>query len=240
MEATERSLLDLLDLQKIDSRIDVLEHRKRNLKEQADLDDLTQRLQVAQKQLGEQKAVHDEIALRQRKLDGDIEMIRAKADAEQQKMETGDVTNARELSALHAEVESLKRRINTLEDADLEVMEEKETAEHELARLEAETADLVSQVEVATAARDKASAQIDEELAVARAERVQWAPKIPADLMELYDDLRVSKKGIAAAALEGDTCLGCHMKLAAQDVGRMRKEKGLQRCEECRRILVVV
>lgn len=240
MEATEHNLLDLLDLQKIDSRIDVLEHRKRNLKEQAELDALNEKLAICEKQLGERRAVFDEISMRQKKLDLDIEMLRAKLDSEQQKVASGNVASARELAGLHAQIDSLKRRIASQEDLDLEVMEEKEQAEKELQTVEAEAAELAEAVAAAAAARDDASAQIDVELEQARGERMEWAPKIPSDLLEFYDDLREGHNGIGAAALEGDTCLGCHMKLPAQEVARIRKERGLQRCEECRRILVVV
>lgn len=229
-----------MDLQKIDSRIDVLEHRKRNLKEQAELDALTEKLQICEKQLGERKAVFDEIATRQKKLDLDIEMLRAKLDSEQQKVASGNVASARELSGLHAQIESLKRRITSMEDSDLEVMEEKEQSEKELEVMEAEAAELRQAVSTAAAARDAASAQIDVELEAARGERIAWAPKVPPDLLEFYDDLREGHNGVGAAALEGDTCLGCHMKLPAQEVARIRRERGLQRCEECRRILVVV
>lgn len=218
----------------------MLEHRKRNLPEQATVDTLTERLTDLEKRLGEQQAVFDEIASRQKKLDGDIDSLRAKIDGEQKKMDSGDVTSARELAALHAEIESIKRRVTTLEDADLDVMEEKETAEKELDALKRETDSVAAEVEQATNARDRASGQIDAELAEARSERAEFVPKVDPELLELYDDIRASRAGIGAAPLQDGTCQGCHMKLPAQEVARIQKEKGLQRCEECRRILVVV
>jgi predicted nucleic acid-binding Zn-ribbon protein len=57
--------------------------------------------------------------------------------------------------------------------------------------------------------------------------------------LSLYDSIRASKNGVGAAALVGGTCQGCHTQLPAREVERMRAEGGLQRCDNCRRILVV-
>jgi predicted nucleic acid-binding Zn-ribbon protein len=58
--------------------------------------------------------------------------------------------------------------------------------------------------------------------------------------LSLYDTIREQKHGIGAAALEQGTCQGCHTKLPQKEIERMRAEGGLQRCDNCRRILVIV
>jgi predicted nucleic acid-binding Zn-ribbon protein len=62
---------------------------------------------------------------------------------------------------------------------------------------------------------------------------------LPQELVALYEKIRAAKGGVGAAALEQGTCQGCHTKLPAREVERLRAEGGLQRCENCRRILVV-
>jgi predicted nucleic acid-binding Zn-ribbon protein len=71
------------------------------------------------------------------------------------------------------------------------------------------------------------------------AARTALSAKFDRELLALYDDLRASKGGVGAAALSDDTCLGCHIKLPAQEVARVRSTPGMAFCDECGRILVV-
>jgi len=57
--------------------------------------------------------------------------------------------------------------------------------------------------------------------------------------LELYEELRPQKKGVAAAALIDGVCQGCHEKLSAMEVDRLKHADGVKRCEYCRRILVL-
>lgn len=239
MDPSHQNLLDLLELQKIDLQIDVLENRLRALPEQEELDTLEQRLSDLQKRLGEQQTVVGAIVQRQTKLEDDIEQIEVKVKADDQRLYSGDVANPKELAALQAEIESLKRRRMTLEDSDLEVMEEREVAEKELTLLVNEESSLKEDIEKVSRKRDAASGEIAVRLKELRIEREKWVPKIEQELLDVYDDLRASKGGIGAAALVGGTCQGCHMQLPAQEVERIKKATGLVKCDECRRILVV-
>jgi uncharacterized protein len=83
------------------------------------------------------------------------------------------------------------------------------------------------------------TSEIDSELKTHESERVEIASTIPDELLSLYDKLRETKHGVGAAALENGTCQGCHTKLPAKEVERVKAEGGLQRCDNCRRILVV-
>jgi predicted nucleic acid-binding Zn-ribbon protein len=240
VDASRETLKELLELQKIDSTIDRLEARRRNLPEQAELDALADRLASLERAIGEQQAVVDEIARRQHKLEGEIDMISAKIEREEGKLYGGEIANPKELSDLQEEVVSLKRRRSNLEDQDLEVMEEREQAEKELAPLLEEAKEVRNAIEAARNRRDHANADLIAHLNQAKEERTQWAPKFDPELLGLYDSLRASKGGVGAAALTDGVCQGCHMRLPAQEYERVRKSEGLIRCDECRRILVVV
>lgn len=240
VEATRESLLELLELQKIDSAIDLLTSRLHNLPEQAVLDDLEERQRTLEAQVGEREASLDEVAGRQRKLEVEIENIGLKIAAEENRANTGDFASARELSSIAAEVESLKRRRTRFEDEDLEVMEEREQAERELDGLRARLGDLHRQVAEAIESRDLAAGAVGDDLRTFKERKQHWVPRIDPELLSFYNDLRAAKHGVGAAALQGNTCQGCHMQLPAQEVVRVRASQGLVRCDECRRILVVV
>ena len=62
----------------------------------------------------------------------------------------------------------------------------------------------------------------------------------PADLINLYERLRVQHGGVGAAALRRGRCEGCHLSLNTVDLNAIRAAAAdeVLRCEECRRILV--
>ncbi|HVL49994.1 MAG TPA: C4-type zinc ribbon domain-containing protein [Actinomycetota bacterium] len=239
VEASRQSLLELLELQKIDSIIDRLTARLHNLPEQEELDSLEDRQRTLESRVGEREAALDEVAGRQRKLDTEIDNIGRKIAGEEARVNSGDISSPRELASVGAEIESLKRRRTRFEDEDLEVMEERENLEKELAGLRAELEALQAQVAQAIVRRDEAGGEVGQDLETARERKQGWVPRIEPGLLAFYDDLRKSKGGVGAAALKGSMCLGCHMQLPAQEVARVRAAEGLSRCDECGRILVV-
>jgi predicted nucleic acid-binding Zn-ribbon protein len=75
-------------------------------------------------------------------------------------------------------------------------------------------------------------------MAQRNAERAGLLPSFDEDLLDLYEDLRRQKRGVGAAALVDGVCQGCHQKLSAMELSRLKKVQGVKRCEYCRRILV--
>ncbi|MGQ0679013.1 MAG: zinc ribbon domain-containing protein [Actinomycetota bacterium] len=239
MDASPQQLLELVELQKVDSAIDRLNSRRRNLSEQHDLEILEDKLAAAEGEAGEQRVVFQEASGRQKRLENEIETLDLKIAMELRRLNSGDVANPRELSALSAEVEALRRRKSKLEDNQLEVMEEAEGVEKAMAGLDSEIESLAQQVEEAVVKRDQANLELASELEAAQPRREHWAARIAPDLLRFYTELRGTKGGVGAAMLQGSTCLGCHMQLPAQEVERLRRTPGVLKCDECGRILVV-
>lgn len=234
------TLRRLLDLQAEDTAMTRLRERRASLPEAARLaevrdllEELTADLEIARKQ-------NDEIVREQSRLEGEIELIDAKSGREEQRMMSGKVANPKELSALQAEIESLKRRRSGVEDQLLDVMVQREGSEATVEKLESERVQATSESEQLTATVSRLSGDIDAELTEHETKRQELAATIPEDLIVLYEKIRSAKHGVGAAALQGGTCSGCHTKLPAIEAERIRKERGLQRCDNCRRILVVV
>jgi predicted nucleic acid-binding Zn-ribbon protein len=240
VDVSREQLIDLLELQKIDSTIDRLEARRRSLPEQAELEKLEDRLSEVEAAFAEQQAIVDEISAQQRKLEGDIEIVSTKIQKDEARLYSGEFTNPKELTDLQGEVESLRRRKSSLEDQDLEVMERKEEAEKVLSPLVEQIEQLRQAIAEATERRDRAAGETQTQLEAARAEREHWPPKFDPELLELYDNLRGAKGGVGAAALIDGTCQGCHMRLPSQEFERVRASQGLVFCDDCRRILVVI
>ncbi|MGH2751756.1 MAG: zinc ribbon domain-containing protein [Actinomycetota bacterium] len=238
-DVTPAALRRLLDLQAEDTAIRQLETRWAALPEAQQLAELNESLSELEADLDIAGKQRDEIERDQSRLEGEIRLLEDKITREEQRMFSGSVANPKELSALQAEVESLKRRHAGLEESLLDVMVQGESAVETWQRLTSERE--------ATAARTKELGdqvaeiknEIDSALARHHEQRAAMAPEIPESVHELYERLRDQKGGVGAAALVGGTCEGCHTKLPNKEVERLRAEGGLQRCDNCRRILVV-
>ncbi len=237
--ATATDLQRLLDLQAEDSAIKRLEERKTALPEaqrlaeiKEQLDEITSDVAVAESR---SKAIH----LDYDRFEGEIEIVDTKIAKEEQRLFSGAVSNPKELGALQAEVEMLKRKKSELEDQLLEVMEQREQALSTHERLRSEQSEMSSESDRLSKEVESITHDIEAQLASHNAKRTETAAEIPDDILNLYDEIRAAKGGIGAAALESGTCQGCHTQLANKEVERLKSEGGLQRCDNCRRILVV-
>ena len=239
-EVDPAALRRLLEVQENDSAIARLNHRKVTLPEAARLAEVSDALaeleadlEIARKQLGEINRESD-------RLEGEMKILDQKIEREEKRLFSGAVSNPKELSALQAEIAMLKRKRGELEDALLEVMVQRDDAAATEERLEEERRSASSEVDSLREQVSTLTGDIERELAEHSSERERLVADIPDDLLALYDSLRHSKNGVGAAALRGDTCEGCHTTLPAREVERLRSEGGLQRCDNCRRILVVL
>ena len=239
MDVDAPSLHQLLALQTEDTAIKRLEDKRSSLPEAARLAEVNQTLAELNSDLDIATKQHDEVAREQDKLEGEIAIADQKISREEERLFSGAVSNPKELGALQAEVAMLKRKRSELEDQLLEVMVQKEDAVGTLERLRAEQAESSQTADNLTRRVAQLIEEIDRELEDHGAKRAAALAPIPDELVALYEKIRSTKNGVGAAALEAGTCQGCHTKLPNKEVERIRTEGGLQRCENCRRILVV-
>jgi uncharacterized protein len=182
----------------------------------------------------------DDLTAEQKKVDQDVEAVKTRRARDRDRMDQGLVTNPKDLERMQHELGSLERRISSLEDEELEVMEKLEDAQRELDELQRLVAETDERLHALTATRDEKLAEIDARLQQVQADRGPAAEGLPADLLALYDRLREQKGGVGAAALRARECGGCRLSL---DSVELTRSKGLPddevvRCEECQRILV--
>ncbi len=155
-------------------------------------------------------------------------------------MDRGLVSNPKDLERMAHELQSLERRITSLEDEELEVMARLEDAQRTLDSLEAQVAAADERLAALAAAREEKVAAIDAELIDVEAQRGPSVEGLPADLLGLYDKLRTSKNGVGAAELRARQCGDCRLSLDKAELSAIRSAPAdlVVRCEECQRILV--
>jgi predicted nucleic acid-binding Zn-ribbon protein len=182
----------------------------------------------------------DDLAVEQRKVDADVEQVKTRRERDQQRMDQGLVSNPKDLQRMQQEMESLQRRITSLEDDELEVMERLEEAQHTLDAVTAQLAETDARLAELGAARDRKASGLEQDLGEVEQRRGPVVADVPADLLALYDRLRESKGGVGAALLRARRCEGCNLDIDNAELAQIRSASSddVIRCEECSRILV--
>jgi len=182
----------------------------------------------------------DDLTREQKKADQDVEQVKARRTRDQDRMDKGLVTSPKDLERMQQELVSLSRRISELEDTELEVMEQLETAQADRARLTERLAAIDARTTELTVSRDATAGDVTREAGQVTDQRKVVADGVPADLLALYEKVRAQKGGVGAAALRARRCGGCSLELTAADLGTIAKAPldEVLRCEECNRILV--
>ena len=182
----------------------------------------------------------DDLTAEQKRADLDVEQVKTRRERDQGMIDAGQVKDPKALERMLGELQSLHRRITSLEDVELEVMERLETAQNSLESRSAELAAMDDEETELRAAFQQKAGDLQNELTAVEAERSTIAVGLPADLLALYEKLRAQKDGVGAAALRRRECEGCRLTLNASDLGIIAKAPTdeVLRCEECNRILV--
>lgn len=240
MKADPADQLRLLDVQRIDSRIDQLRHQLQTLPELAELDALRQQRADLDNRVRDARIVVDDLTSDQEKVDADVESVRARRERDRARMDSGQVSNPKDLQRMQHEMESLEKRVSDLEDEELEVMARLEDAQRDADSLAARLDEVMQRGRDTVAARDRRTSEINAELAEAETERGPAVEGMSGDLLGLYDKLRSSKGGVGAAELRARQCGGCMLTLDAAEITAIkgRPEDDVVRCENCQRILV--
>ncbi|MEV4098601.1 zinc ribbon domain-containing protein [Streptosporangium saharense] len=239
MKAAPAAQKRLLDLAELDSVVDRLAHRRRTLPELAEIDELSAKVARLATQVIAAETEAGDLAREQAKAEVDVDAVRVRAERDQKRLDSGQVSSPKDLASLQSEIASLHRRQSDLEEVVLEIMERREAADAQATKLSAERDELATTRGGAEDRRDAAFAEIDKEAGEAKAKRATVTADIPADLLALYDKLR-DQFGVGAAMLQGGRCLGCRTSLSIAEINRIKaaSHDEVIRCEECRRILV--
>lgn len=238
MKADPDAQRRLLDLQAIDTALAQLAHKRRNLPEHAELDRLAREIAGLDDERVRAQVGVDDIDRDIERLERDIEQVRARADRDRSRLDAG-TGPARELEALQHELGTLSRRQGELEDAELELMEKRETAQAELDEVTTKLTSTRGVRDATEARRDEALADVAKDEEFRQSGRAPLVADLPAELIALYEKIREST-GIGAALLRAGRCEGCRLELSGVERARVKgaDPDEVVRCEECGRILV--
>jgi predicted nucleic acid-binding Zn-ribbon protein len=227
----------LLDVQAIDTALAQLAHRRKTLPELAEIDAVAREVSALEDERVRAQVAVDDLDRDITRFEKDIEQVRARKEKDQKRLDAGAAM--REIEGLQHELASLNRRQSELEDAELELMEQRESAEQTLASVRKQLAEALERRAAAEARRDAAVAEITKEQEFKAASRGPLIADLPTDLVTLYDKIRTDS-GLGAALVRSGRCGGCRIELYGADLARVKSAPAdeVVRCEECRRIMV--
>lgn len=226
--------LNLYRLQKLDTVIDNKESRLEEI--EAILKD-DQQLKDAEKQLEKAKATEKEIRIQLNQIVDKVEAQRIKRKTTQASLFSGNIKNPKALQDLQMESEALARYIAQLEDEQLEKMIAFEDAE----RIVKQSTKQVEQVRAASIENNAAllgeRSKLQEDLSRLGKEKQAVIASIPQKTLNLYNQLRKTKRGVAVASMTDGGCSICGQALTPADLQSLRAGNRLVYCPSCGRIL---
>jgi predicted nucleic acid-binding Zn-ribbon protein len=232
--------LALLSVQEKDSALAQLAHRRAALPENARIQELTARAEELTGQRVEAETQVGDLERAQKKFDAEVELVRQRRVRDEERLSSGVITNPKDLSSLQHELGALDRRISSLEDEELEIMEQLEQAQALVAEIANELEAVQADLSEVSAARDIAVQEIDTETLELQTARDAAAAGVDPGLAELYEKVRAQHGGVGAAALRARRCEGCRLEINGADLREIaaKPDDEVLRCPECSRILV--
>lgn len=240
MKATQDVQLRLLDLQATDTTRAQLAHRRATLPELAELDRLSIQTDEAAAAVAQVSTKLDGLDQHIRALEREVDSVRTRARRDQERMDAGTVSSAKELSSMQHEVQTLASKQRDLEDRELELMEQREAVDAEVSAASRQLDQLSRAHALTVERRDTSYVEIDADDAAALVLHDQLVAQLPAELVAKYEQLRVRNAGVGAAALRARRCQGCQLELFGTALAQLHSapEEEVVYCEECGRILV--
>jgi predicted nucleic acid-binding Zn-ribbon protein len=233
--SVEDKLKNLLQLQKIDSKLDEIQVLKGELPmEVSDLEDEITGLNARQTRIEEEINGISEFIEGKKTMVKDSEALIAKYEKQSE-----NVKNNREFEAINKEIEDQQLEIKLCEkhirDANEELTEKikaLDLAKKAVASKEGVLNHKKSELEKIIADTEKEETALNKNSADARGH-------IDERLMYSYDRIRNSyRNGLAVVAVDRDACGGCFNSIPPQRQSEIRLHKKIIVCENCGRILV--
>jgi uncharacterized protein len=233
----QRSLLELAEL---DAELSRIAHRAKRLPEQQQLEQVQADHRAANDRLAALRIAMEDLDAQIAKFDNEIDAVRGREDRDRSLLDSGRV-DAKQLTELQRELETLERRQSSLEDSLLEVMERREELQAQQAGELAAIDELQNALTDAQKTRDDAVAAIEQTRHQCVSRRDELVAALDADLVALYERQRAGG-GPGAGLLQGRRCGACRIEIDRGELQRIAAaaEDDVLRCPECGAILLRV
>lgn len=233
--SVEEKLSAVLELQKIDSKVDEIKTLKGELP--MEVKDLEDEIEGLKTRLSNVNAEIDSISsFVQQKNDNKKDAL---AQIKKLEKQQENVKNNREFEAINKEVEYQELEVQVadkhMRDAELELGGRIDVR----TRTEAKINNLTEALEAKKNELEKIIAETEKEEAALTRESDKAKEHVDARLLSAYERIRASySNGLAVVPIVRDSCGGCYNVIPPQRQSEIRQRKKIIVCEHCGRILV--
>jgi predicted nucleic acid-binding Zn-ribbon protein len=148
-----------------------------------------------------------------------------------------EVKTNREYTAMLHEIEAAQNDIRVREDRILEIMMEADELTASLKKNEAELKIAEKDIAAERTALDAEMAQLRSDIERAAAERQKLAAEIDRSVLGVFEQVAKSRRGVAVAEAKNGHCTICHVRLRPQVFNEIRRNAAIIQCDSCQRIL---
>jgi hypothetical protein len=230
-------------MQHVIEKLLVLQERDRRiLRVREQLARLDPERQEFQTRAAATQAALEALKTRIKQIETDRKKLELEADSRKQQIERYALQQFQtkrneEYKALAHEIDTCKQNITELEDRQLDLMEQAETLQKQVAAAQREAAEtrLLAEGQLREMAAREQS--LREELTALESNRDQLTSQIEERLLHQYERLVQHKGGNAVVGIEHGVCGGCHMRFPVQLMVSCQAAKDLVTCPNCGRIL---
>ncbi|MEC9466708.1 MAG: C4-type zinc ribbon domain-containing protein [Myxococcota bacterium] len=230
----QKELINLFEIQKIDSEMFQLQERRKTLAE---------KLETLESQVnglgGEIASLESEMGV----FEKEAKTLESTVQAEKLKIKKWEarlkeIRNQREFLALSREIDGAKKSVERAEERTLEIWKSKEAVEQKLEDIRDKQTDLGVQ---ANDERDNVKSSIadfEEQSTQSAARREELSGGVPASIMRLYDQVRAKRRGVGLAEVVGGTCMGCNVALRPQQFIVLQRGESIEQCPHCQKLMI--
>jgi predicted nucleic acid-binding Zn-ribbon protein len=196
---------------------------------------LQTRAAAAQTSLDTSKQKGKQIESDRKKLELDVDA--KKQLIEKYSLQQFQTKKNEEYKALAHEIEMCKEAIFKLEDQQLELMEQAEQAQKEVAAATQRTAEAKKTIDARLSDIAAREANLKKELADLETNREELATAVDETTRSRYDRLLKHKGSNVVVGIQHGVCGGCHMQLSRSTIVTCQAEQEIVTCTNCGRIL---
>lgn len=166
----------------------------------------------------------------------DLKLVDDRIVKDNERLKTS--TNPKDISGIQHELETLAKRKDELETAELELMEQLDVENQALAQLVEHKRRLEELFEANKSFNAERQKLVQTEILELQNQIAKLRANVSGDLLAAFDQR--AQRGVPIGALRGSSCGACNMSLNSQDVAALSRIPldELARCPECSAILV--
>ena len=200
------------------------------------VDDLRNEMLATSENLLQAHAASENLQSEIKKVASDVELVEARILRDNEKAK--QVSSEREQKAVTQELDSLKARLSSLEDSELQLMEALEQADAEVKVITQKRASLNLELETELSKQHGQTLTLSAQISELSAKREAAFSNLDEELQKLY--AHKATRGIAVAQTLGRDCSACRLSINAVQFESMMAEPAdhLPTCPNCDALII--